>query len=46
MVREVVCLVLELREEKLTFVKVGGEKVDFFFLLLASVWQGDACSLV
>jgi hypothetical protein len=28
--REVVCPVLELREEKQTFVKVGGGKVDFF----------------
>jgi hypothetical protein len=28
--REVVCPVLELREEKWTFVKVGGGKVDFF----------------
>jgi hypothetical protein len=28
--REVICPVLELREEKRTFVKVGGGKVDFF----------------
>jgi hypothetical protein len=28
--REVVCLVLELREEKWTFAKVEGEKIDFF----------------
>jgi hypothetical protein len=28
--REVICPVLELREEKRTFVKVGGEKIDFF----------------
>jgi hypothetical protein len=28
--REVVCPVLELREEKRTFVKVEGGKVDFF----------------
>jgi hypothetical protein len=28
--REVICPVLELREEKRTFMKVGGGKVDFF----------------
>jgi hypothetical protein len=28
--REVICPVLELREEKRTFVKIGGGKVDFF----------------
>jgi hypothetical protein len=26
----VICPVLELREEKRTFVKIGGGKVDFF----------------
>jgi hypothetical protein len=30
--REVVCSVLKLREEKWTFVKVGGGKIDFFQL--------------
>jgi hypothetical protein len=32
--REVICPVLELREEKRTFVKVGGGKVDFFLLII------------
>jgi hypothetical protein len=32
--REVVCLVLKLREEKQTFRKVGGGKIDFFLLFL------------
>jgi hypothetical protein len=30
MLREVIYPVLELREEKQTFVKVGGGKIDFF----------------
>jgi hypothetical protein len=30
--REVICLVLELREEKRTFVKVGGGIVDFLLV--------------
>jgi hypothetical protein len=33
--REVICPVLELREEKRTFVNVGGGKVDFFHLKMA-----------
>jgi hypothetical protein len=32
--REVIYPVLELREEKRTFVKVGGGKVDFFLDIL------------
>jgi len=31
--KEVNCLVLELKEEKRTFVKVEGGKVDFFLLV-------------
>jgi hypothetical protein len=31
--REVVCPVLKLREEKWTFVIVGGGKIDFFHIL-------------
>jgi hypothetical protein len=30
--REVVCPVLKLREEKWTFVIVGGGKIDFFLI--------------
>jgi hypothetical protein len=34
--KEVVCPVLKLREEKQTLVRVGGGKVDFFLLRLPS----------
>jgi hypothetical protein len=48
--REVVCPVLKLREEKWTFVIVGGGKIDFFlFCSVASavddtitMWLGTA----
>jgi hypothetical protein len=36
--REVVCPVLELREEKRTFVKVEGGKVDFFLKKKREGW--------
>jgi hypothetical protein len=36
--REVVCPVLELREEKQTFVKVEGGNVDFFFFFESINW--------
>jgi hypothetical protein len=32
------CPVLELREEKRTFVKVGGGKVDFFLSRIEHLW--------
>jgi hypothetical protein len=36
--REVICPVLELRDEKRTFVEVGGGKVDFFKLSFGACW--------
>jgi hypothetical protein len=40
----VICPVLELREEKRTFVKIGGGKVDFFlqhFIPFVSYYQSE-----
>jgi hypothetical protein len=41
--REVVCPVLKLREEKWTFVIVGGGKIDFFLSFIVAAYV--VCSL-
>jgi hypothetical protein len=38
--REVICPVLELREEKRTFVKVEGGKVNFFLYISKGKFTG------